>query len=120
MGIKIFELYHTRLHTHTKVIYNPFSMVSCSEKISQIRSFEHIIVRIIGFNQAELFFGFLEHPIPNPNVHRLTLKSKSLSGECYKTIHKLCNIKLPKNAILDCRSSKKAYELKSELFNIKK
>ena len=53
---------------------------------------EHIIVRIIGFNQAELFFGFLEHLFSFPQpflsvlVHRLTLKSKSLSGENHSQI----------------------------------
>lgn len=88
---------------------------------------EHIIVEIIGFNQAELFLGLLEQLFPSPAfpefVRRLTLKSKSPSGEYYKTIHKLCNIKLknPKNAIpsLFCLScflpkQQKAYELNLE------
>lgn len=53
---------------------------------------KHIIVRIIGFNQAELFLGFLEHlfsflqPFLSVLVHRLTLKSKSLSGENHSQI----------------------------------
>lgn len=82
-------------------------------KISQIRSFEHIIVRIIGFNQAELFLGFLEHhPISSFRSSPYT-QIKVAFWWTVQTIHKLCNIKLenPKNAIPfpppPCTSSKK-------------
>lgn len=81
---------------------NPLRKVFFSWKCSMIRSMEHIIVRIIGFNQAELFLGFPLHIHPGSrlcfsSLRFLTLKSKSLAGWRKfrtKTIHKLCSIKL--------------------------
>jgi hypothetical protein len=88
---------------------------------------EHIIVRIIGFNQAELFLGFLEHPsfplVETPfavfSPFSFIALHSNQSLLLVNTIHKLCNIKLenPKNAIrsFSMQKQQKAYELKSEL-----
>lgn len=82
---------------------------------------EHIIVRIIGFNQAELFLGF---PLSLRSNQSLLLANST------ETIRKLCNIKLenPKNAVsvsppprgACVRSCKKLMSSTSSLVTIKK